>query len=156
MVINFITLQNLLLSAIKVLFQTQSPFPKDRKKEKKRKKKTISLQTCPFGLVQILHEHDNKANRKKLELSFLPWKLVEPLARPRPSDGKSFAKPFFVGPLLIFLVSLSLSLSLYDIYIYIFLIIKLINFLFMLVSNYKLQILIFLVIIGFACRRRPI
>ena len=39
MVINFITLQNLLLSAIKVLFQTQSPFPKDRKKEKEKGKK---------------------------------------------------------------------------------------------------------------------
>ena len=123
---------------------------------KTQTKHALNLQTCPFGLVQILHEHDNKANRKKLELSFLPWKLVEPLARPRPSDGKSFAKPFFVGPLLIFLVSLSLSLSLSLWYIYIFLIIKLINFLFMLVSNYKLQILIFLVIIGFACRRRPI
>ena len=57
-----------------------------------------------------------------------------------------------------YIPGISLSLSLYDIYIYIyiFLIIKLINFLFMLVSNYKLQILIFLVIIGFACRRRPI
>ena len=41
MVINFITLQNLLLSAIKVLFQTQSPFPKDRKKEKEKGKKKL-------------------------------------------------------------------------------------------------------------------
>ena len=43
MVINFITLQNLLLSAIKVLFQTQSPFPKDRKKEKEKGKKKVLI-----------------------------------------------------------------------------------------------------------------
>ena len=83
---------------------------KKLKKLKKLKKKKKNEHSYEKIIIKKLHEHNNKADRKKLELCFLPWKLVEPLARPRPSDGKSFAKPFFVGPLLLFLVSLSLSL----------------------------------------------